>query len=59
MFKDVEQILENLFGISGDVFVKRKNISPANIETCNGVIKRLGGKIRCGGAKQKTDIYLT
>ena len=27
----------NLFGISGDCFVIRKNISPETLETCNGL----------------------
>lgn len=37
MFEEVSKILDNIFGISGDQFVIRENISPENIETCNGV----------------------
>lgn len=37
MFEDIKWIVENVLGTSGDGFVIRKNISPENIETCNGV----------------------
>ena len=37
MFESIRWILDNIFGISGNGFVIRENISPENIETCNGV----------------------
>ena len=37
MFESIRWILDNIFGISGDGFVIRENVSPENIETCNGV----------------------
>ena len=36
MFEEIRWILDNVFGISGSGFVIRKNVSPENIETCNG-----------------------
>ena len=37
MFENIRWILDNIFGISGNGFVIRENISPENIETFNGV----------------------
>lgn len=37
VFDEIKEILLNLFGINGDVFVKRKNISHETLETCNGL----------------------
>ena len=37
VFDKIGEILKNLFGINGDGWVIRKNISTENIETCNGV----------------------
>ena len=37
MFESIRWILDNIFGISGNGFVIRENISPENIETFNGV----------------------
>ena len=37
MFESIRWILDNIFGISGNGFVIRENVSPENIETCNGV----------------------
>ncbi|MBQ9103523.1 MAG: hypothetical protein IJY57_00320 [Clostridia bacterium] len=37
MFEDIKWILDNIFGINGDKFVIRKNVSKENIETCNGI----------------------
>ena len=37
MFESIRWILDNIFGISGKGFVIRENVSPENIETCNGV----------------------
>ena len=37
MFENIRWILDNIFGIRGNGFVIRENISPENIETCNGV----------------------
>lgn len=36
MFEEIRWIIENIIGI-GEGFVIRQNISPENIETCNGV----------------------
>lgn len=37
MFEDIKWILDNIFGINGNKFVIRKNVSKENIETCNGI----------------------
>ena len=37
VFDGFKEIFNNLFGISGDCFVIRKNISPETLETCNGL----------------------
>lgn len=37
MFESIRWILDIIFGISGNGFVIRENVSPENIETCNGV----------------------
>ena len=37
MFESIRWVLDNIFGISGHGFVIRENVSPENIETCNGV----------------------
>lgn len=39
-FDGIKEIYGNLFGISGDVWVKRENLSPETIETCNGVARK-------------------
>ena len=36
-FSEIKQIFKNLFGIVGDYWVKRRNISYETIETCNGI----------------------
>ena len=36
MFEDIRWIIENIIG-TGEGFVIRENLSPENIETCNGV----------------------
>ena len=36
MFEQIRWILDNMLGLNGDVFTIRKNVSPENIETCNG-----------------------
>ena len=40
MFEESRWILDNIFGIGGNGFVIRENVSPENIETCNGVAAR-------------------
>ena len=37
MFENIKWILDDIFDIDGNTFVIRKNISPKNIETCNGI----------------------
>ena len=37
MFENVIQIIDNIFGVSGDRFILGESVSPENIETCNGV----------------------
>lgn len=37
MFENLRWILDNIFEIHGNGFVIRENVSPENIETCNGV----------------------
>ena len=37
MFESIRWILDNIFAISGNGFVIRENVSPENIENCNGV----------------------
>ena len=34
---EISEIFKNLFGLNGNMWVKRKNISSMNIETCNGI----------------------
>lgn len=36
LFDGIIDVIENLFGVNGDKWVKRKNISILNLESCNG-----------------------
>ncbi len=40
VFEGIKATLENLFGIKGNGWVKRKSLSPNTIESCNGEAKK-------------------
>lgn len=40
MFEESRWVSDNIFGIGGNGFVIRENVSPENIENCNGVARK-------------------